>query len=620
MKYNEILAEAPMNPTQFGAAVTSGESAGVKVGFEFEVHVPRNVFRTEEKLTPNQFFRFLEDTSALYKDLTGSDGFTIQDFDEIFTPTSKFKYPSLQVAIDSKLTKVIEKATALGQQLSPEIMKQIGEKVTAPNVPGKLGNFLHLSRILNTKLKNVSKSDSKILGELEDLLKNFEYDFQYDSTTIEDAIIAILKTYEMTAKDWKKYFTVDIDKAMAKFKEDFDEWMNDDSGGEAAYKDAAKIIAKQIQPLTQNKVHVFQEYHEKKKNLNDWYIEPDGSLTPDNDSDASMEIVSPPLSAANAVSSLKGFYALAKSLGMYTNSTTGLHINVSIPQKLDVLKLALFLGDNHVLKTFGRENNDYADSVIKSLASQIPTEYSDLVDSMPFNKKIKELVSVANNITNDHTASISYNGKYVSFRHAGNDYLNNYEAIYNVLGRFVRAMMIASNPEMYKREYYTKLVSMINSGRPDPQLQNQPLNKVRQLIGSRGIPVMNVYGIIIRKVPDKKISKSINYQYSNYASFNTPAWTADLASVRSILKPALKDDQYHMHELNNAKNPVAFKMTGIPTNMDQLKRLVSNKEHSLNDINNSNWDTAAIILPVVEYLPLTDPVARQIYMNLMKNK
>jgi hypothetical protein len=25
-------------------------------------------------------------------------------------------------------------------------------------------------------------------------------------------------------------------------------------------------------------------------------------------------------------------------------------------------------------------------------------------------------------------------------------------------------------------------------------------------------------------------------------------------------------------------------------------------------------------LPVVEYLPLTDPVARQIYMNLMKNK
>jgi hypothetical protein len=131
---------------------------------------------------------------------------------------------------------------------------------------------------------------------------------------------------------------------------------------------------------------------------------------------------------------------------------------------------------------------------------------------------------------------------------------------------------------------------------------------------------MNVYGIIIRKVPDKKISKSINYQYSNYASFNTPAWTADLASVRSILKPALKDDQYHMHELNNAKNPVAFKMTGIPTNMDQLKRLVSNKEHSIGNVDNSNWDTGAIFLPVVEFLPVTDPVARQIYMNLMKNK
>jgi hypothetical protein len=368
-------------------------------------------------------------------------------------------------------------------------------------------------------------------------------------------------------------------------------------------------------------VHIFQEYHEKKKNLNDWYIEPDGSLSPDNSSDASMEIVSPPLSAANAVSSLKGFYALAKSLGMYTNSTTGLHINVSIPQKLDVLKLALFLGDNHVLKTFGRENNDYADSVIKSLASQIPTEYSDLVDSMPFNKKIKELVSVANNITNDHTASISYNGKYVSFRHAGNDYLNNYEAIYNVLGRFVRAMMIASNPEMYKREYYTKLVSMINSGKPDPQLQNQPLNKVRQLIGNRGIPVLNVYGIIIRKVPDKKISQSINYQYSkDYAVFNTPAQPADLATVKSILAPALKEEDWYIEDLKRAKNPVAFKMTGIPTNLRHLEILVSNKEHSITNIDNSNWDTAAIILPVVEYLPLTDPVARQIYMNLMKNK
>jgi hypothetical protein len=94
-----------------------------------------------------------------------------------------------------------------------------------------------------------------------------------------------------------------------------------------------------------------------------YVVEPDGSLNPNNDDDLGLEFVSPPLPIDEMLSDLEKVKAWAKQRGCYTNSSTGLHINISVPNfdpaKLDYVKLALLLGDKYVLDQFGRSSNTY---------------------------------------------------------------------------------------------------------------------------------------------------------------------------------------------------------------------------------------------------------------------
>ena len=217
------------------------------------------------------------------------------------------------------------------------------------------------------------------------------------------------------------------------------------------YDQATEMINAVMSPAFGN-MTVFDSYHESRKKLDRWYIEPDGSLEP-NDGDTSCEIVGPPTPAAKAMQDLRSFYSLANSLKLYTNSSTGLHVNVSVPDSLDVLKLAVFLGDQYVLASFGRENSRYAASVLKQLqqASFKPGDFS---------KTKQQMDRLVKSVSGDHFASINWNGKYVSFRQAGGDYLNNPQMIENTVGRFIRAMVIASDPGAYQQEYMKKLAAM----------------------------------------------------------------------------------------------------------------------------------------------------------------
>jgi hypothetical protein len=246
------------------------------------------------------------------------------------------------------------------------------------------------------------------------------------------------------------------------------------------YSAAAAVLEPLISNAMGREVTVFHSYHQQDKNLTNWYIEPDGSLTSDNAGDASAEIVSPPLPVDQAVDALKKFYALAAQHGLYTNKTTGLHINVSIPKKLDLLKLAVFLGDQYVLKYFGREANTYARSVEKHLGQEVQKNSDvDLI-------KLKRMADYA---TSGHTSSISDNGKYISFRHAGGDYLQDYQGVFNVMGRFVRAMIIASSASAYANEYRTKLAKLVQGSQTGEIQKNTSLEQVLQFLRTKGAPM-----------------------------------------------------------------------------------------------------------------------------------
>lgn len=257
----------------------------------------------------------------------------------------------------------------------------------------------------------------------------------------------------------------------------------------SSYTDGAEFLKANLKDSFGENIRIFTGYHQETKLLDRWYIEPDGSLSP-NPGDYSAEVVSPPLRAGDAMAALRTFYEKARQMNLYTNSSTGLHINVSIPGNLDVLKLATFIGDSHVLKQFGRENNRYARSVIQSLRSQgnLPT-----VGSSEFKDAEKEMKALVQRISGDHFATVNFNGKYVSFRHAGGDYLNKMTDIANTVGRFVRAMMIAADPEAYRAEYVNKLLKMMKDPGSTDSVSFSDIRKVT----SKGIPV-RVVDILLR--------------------------------------------------------------------------------------------------------------------------
>jgi hypothetical protein len=227
----------------------------------------------------------------------------------------------------------------------------------------------------------------------------------------------------------------------------------------------------QMEPLF-GKTTIFKRYHQSRKSLDQWYIEPDGSLQP-NQGDHAAEVVGPPQSPVEAIQTLKKFVTLCKENGIYANSSTGLHINVSIPDSIDVLKLSVFSGDKWVLEKFGRLNSRYARSIIDNIKSQV--QYKVSPGEGITKDQQNDLLSSARNIASDHFSSINLTSSgYISFRQVGGDYLTNIGDAMIALKNFIRAMIIASDPDAYKDEYLAKLIKIAgysepNTAKPSPR-------------------------------------------------------------------------------------------------------------------------------------------------------
>jgi len=306
--------------------------------------------------------------------------------------------------------------------------------------------------------------------------------------------------FELTKTPEETYHALNMPQVEA--EEDYDSDEDDEN-----YPAATEKLKPLIASVMGAKVIVFNDYHERKKNTTNWYIEPDGSLSmQENTGDVGLEIVSPPLPAITAIDALKKFFALAQENKFYTNKSTGLHINVSIPQKLDILKLAVFLGDQYVMRYFNRENNKYVSGAMRGMNREIqrntdPLPYVDVKTSrepgvlnqpnQTSNFNMSALQILAKNNSGEHNASISNNGKYISFRHAGGDYLADYSGIYNTVGRFIRAMIIASTPELYAQEYKTKIAKLLAQGQPEIRRYG-PIDKVIAYLRKNGLPIIEL--------------------------------------------------------------------------------------------------------------------------------
>jgi hypothetical protein len=225
-------------------------------------------------------------------------------------------------------------------------------------------------------------------------------------------------------------------------------------------------------------VNAASRYHGATREPGKYVVEPDGSLQGD-DGETGLEFVSPPLTIPEMLEDLDRVAKWANRVGAYTNDSTGLHINVSVPnqQNLDYVKLAMFLGDEYILKQFGREGNTYCKSAlnkIKQQAKQNPDQVKEMMRQ--FQGGLNQLASkMIHTGSTEKFTSINNRDGWIEFRSPGGDWLGEYATgenkVTNTLLRAVVALDVATKPEEYKQEYYKKLYKTLSQGESDDTIQ-----------------------------------------------------------------------------------------------------------------------------------------------------
>jgi hypothetical protein len=248
---------------------------------------------------------------------------------------------------------------------------------------------------------------------------------------------------------------------------DWPYWTYSSSGGEADVDQ----VAEDFSDYTGFQAKGYNNYHSASRSDQQqqgyFIIEPDGSIDADQ-GDAGLEFISPAMPLKDGLEMIKKVKDWASAAGCYTNKSTGLHMNISVPNmtidNLDYVKLALFLGDEHVLKEFDRTYNSYAKSamkVVKEKIEQNPENATALLAKMKEHVNAAASKLVHSGITNKYT-SINTKDKYVEFRGPGGNYLEqDIPKLLNTALRAAQALRIATDDGAYKQEYAKKLYKLI---------------------------------------------------------------------------------------------------------------------------------------------------------------
>jgi hypothetical protein len=214
-------------------------------------------------------------------------------------------------------------------------------------------------------------------------------------------------------------------------------------------------------------VNAASSYHGGRREAGHYVVEPDGSLQGDR-GETGLEFVSPVLTVPEMLEDIDKVAKWASRAGAYTNNSTGLHMNVSVPdqQNLDYVKLAMFLGDEYILKQFGRAGNTYCKSAldkIKKTARSNPDRVEEMMRQ--FQNGLNQLASkMIHTGSTEKFTSINNRDGWIEFRGPGGDWLgSDLGPVKNTLLRTVVALDVATKPEEFKQEYYKKLYKTLQN-------------------------------------------------------------------------------------------------------------------------------------------------------------
>jgi hypothetical protein len=305
-------------------------------------------------------------------------------------------------------------------------------------------------------------------------------------TLVQDSVRSQDKHYDAALDDFRENFYVDDDSDffsdvglsyMSDIASEYSlDWpyLTGSGGGNNGGSREWDNVGDSLKDAIDMPVRVSQGYHSMPRKEGLWIVEPDSSLSPDDREDFGLEIVSPPMPLLTALEKLQEVtdWANNPSEGnAYTNSSTGLHMGVSVPYKggdVDYLKLILFLGDEYVLQSFGREANTYTKSAMQKFRENIRGGRADPAGALMLMKN--NLIEFAQREiqkgvgTGKYTSAHIQDG-YIEFRSAGGDWLAEESAdpqkLSSTMLRYARAMQIAADPSAERREFAKKLYKLV---------------------------------------------------------------------------------------------------------------------------------------------------------------
>jgi hypothetical protein len=303
---------------------------------------------------------------------------------------------------------------------------------------------------------------------------------------VEQSIAKEDEIYERAKEEFDDNFSIDDDSGF--FSDVGLRWMSDvaneysldwpymTGGGNDGSRDWDSI-GDDLHEVVDMPVKVSSGYHSATRKPGLWIVEPDSSLEPDDREDYGLEIVSPPMPLKQALEQLEAVTDWANGPGnAYTNSSTGLHMGVSIPYKegrVDYLKLILFLGDEYVLQQYGREANTYTKAAMREIKQRAGTEKNATAVLELLRNNLLELAEreVAKSTGEGKYTSAHKKDKYIEFRSAGGDWLAEANAdpgkLENTMMRYAYAMYLAGRPDLERREYAKKLYKLVAGGADD---------------------------------------------------------------------------------------------------------------------------------------------------------
>lgn len=235
--------------------------------------------------------------------------------------------------------------------------------------------------------------------------------------------------------------------------------------------DDLESLADEIQDVVKKSVY----FGSSNADDNTYVIVDDESINPESSSDTGLEIISPPLPLQEMMNDFKNLKEFLNQKKAKTNRSTGLHINISLPEsrKVDYVKLVLFSGDDYVLEQFNRRFNQYAKNALKTIESNVKSRKTGIFDPTDLFNTLKEgSIELASRILQQDVGEEKYTSihlkqGYIEFRSPGGDWLNkDVNTLTNTTLRYARAMTIAGDPEFEKKEYLKKLYKLIDTKNP----------------------------------------------------------------------------------------------------------------------------------------------------------